>query len=144
MTATSDQLSYLQSVNDRINAIPYGELGADQAEDRWIDAPEPGEVWQCRDYTIAKAKLLREQRWPVADMYVVLCWIEPEPPTPGAAPVRQYHAVLGCNAGGDIYILDNRAPAIYLWSSPPYDYLWAHQQIPGSTEFRDARAGLIA
>ena len=71
-------------------------------------------------------------------MFVVLCWIEPEPPpsNPNGAPVRQYHAVLGCRAGGDIYILDNRTPAIYLWSTSPYPYLWAHQQIAGTTNFR--------
>jgi predicted transglutaminase-like cysteine proteinase len=145
MTATAQQLAQLRAINNRVNAIPYQGLGVDQAADNWIDAPATGEVWECRDYTVAKAKALREAGWPVADMFVVLCWIEAEPPAPGRAPVRQYHAVLGCRAGGDIYILDNRTPDIYDWRSPPFPYLWAHQQIPGTVEFRDASgaAGLV-
>ncbi|HLX18482.1 MAG TPA: transglutaminase-like cysteine peptidase [Bradyrhizobium sp.] len=143
MTATPKQLAQLRAVNDQINAIPYQGLGADQTQDVWIDAPSPGMLWECRDYTIAKAKALREQGWPPADMGVVLCWTEPEPPGAGQPPIRQYHAVLGCNAGGEVWILDSRTADIYRWDQCPYDYLWAHQQIAGSTEFRDARGGLI-
>ena len=145
MTATAQQLAQLRAVNSQVNAIPYQGLGVDQAVDNWIDAPAPGEVWLCRDYTVAKAKALREAGWPLSDLFIVLCWIEPEPPpgNPRGAPVRQYHAVLGCRAGGDIYILDNRTPDIYDWRSPPFPYLWAHQQIPGTVEFRDASHGLV-
>ena len=129
----------LEDVNTRINAIPYNALGVDASEDEWIDAPQPDQVWECRDYTIAKAKALREAGWPINDMFVILCWIEPD----GNPPKREYHAVLGARFNGDVYILDNRYPSIYLWNKPPYDYLWAHQQIPGTVTFRNASHGLV-
>jgi predicted transglutaminase-like cysteine proteinase len=132
MTATPEQLSQLEAVNDQINAIAYEALGVDVSEDQWIDTPKADEVWECRDYTIAKAKLLRQQGWPVEDLFVVLCNDE----------LGEYHAVLGARAGGDVYVLDNRAPAVYLWSDPPYKYEWLHQQVAGSDEFRDASEGL--
>lgn len=144
MTASAEQLAQLRAINSQVNAIPYEALGADASADNWIDAPAPGQVWECRDYTVTKAKALREAGWPVADMGVVLCWIEPEPPSAGQPPVRQYHAVLGCSAGGEVYILDNRYRDIYRWDQPPYDYLWAHQQVPGTLTWRDARGGLVA
>ena len=133
MTATPEQLNRLQAVNAEINEIPYDANTEADSEDLWVDAPAPGTGWECRMYTIAKAKALREAGWPVDDMGVVLCYDE----------LGEYHAVLGCNATGDIYILDNRYPTIYLWTSPPYAYKWAHQQIPGSVEFRDATSGLV-
>jgi predicted transglutaminase-like cysteine proteinase len=144
MTASAEQLAQLRAVNSQVNATSYEALGKDASGDVWRDAPAPGETWECRDYTVAKAKALRSAGWPVADMFVVLCWIEPEPPTgnPTGAPVRQYHAVLGCTAGGELYILDNRAPDIYRCDELPYDYLWAHQQVPGTLTWRDARGGL--
>jgi len=145
MSATPQQIALLRAVNNKINAISYDAIPkAGEEADTWIDAPDGGE-FECRDYTVAKAKALREAGWPVSDMFVVLLWTEPEPPpgNPRGAPVRQYHAVLGCRAGGDIYILDNRTPDIYDWRSPPFSYLWAHQQIPGTVEFRDASHGLV-
>lgn len=133
MTATPEQVAWLQFTQDKINALPYEALGSDQTQDRWIDEPEPERVWECRDYTVAKAKLLREQGWPPADMTVVLCNTE----------LGDYHAVLACHAGDSIYILDNRCGPIYLWQAPVYSYTWLHQQIPGTTDFRDASGGLV-
>ena len=143
MAATGAQLATLQRVNAQWNAVPYQAVPVDDAADDWIDAPEPGKSWECRCYVLAKAKTLREWGWPVEDMSVVLCWTEPEPASPGAEPAREYHAVLACTASGDILILDNRVPDIYPWQSPPYPYVWERQQIPGTTTFRDAAAGLV-
>jgi len=145
MTATPEQLAQLQAANDQINATPYDENVQADAADLWVDTPGIGTGYECRDYVLGKSKLLREQGFPVPDMSVVLCYIEPEPPldNPAGAPVRQLHAVLACNAGGDIYILDNRAPQIYLWTDPPYPYLWAQQQIASTTDFKDvSKTGL--
>ena len=147
MTATPEQLAQLQAANDQINAIDYSANPTADAADLWVDTPGIGTGYECRDYVLGKSKLLRDQGWPVDDMFVVLCFIEPEPPPgdPTGAPVRQYHAVLGCAAGGELFILDNRAPAIYLWSDPPYPYLWAHQQVAGTTDFTDvSQTGLVA
>ena len=133
MPASQQQIILLSAVNEQINAIPYDAVPkAGEEADTWIDAPDGGE-WECRDYTIAKAKDLRNRGWPVSDMSVVLCNDE----------LGEYHAVLACNAGGDIYVLDNRTPGIYLWNEPVYAYTWLHQQIPGSTDFRDASTGLV-
>jgi predicted transglutaminase-like cysteine proteinase len=143
VTATSAQLATLQRANAQWNAVPYAAVPVDDAADDWIDAPEPGKSWECRDYVLAKAKTLREWGWPVGDMSVVLCWTEPEPATPGATPAREYHAVLGCRAGGEVYILDNRVGTVYPWQSPPYPYVCERQQIAGSLNFRDASGGLV-
>jgi predicted transglutaminase-like cysteine proteinase len=132
----------LQAVNAQVNAIPYNAIGtAPGANVTWIDAPAPGQEWECRDYSLAKAKALQQAGCPVTSMTLVECWIEPEPPlgNPQGAPVRQLHAVLAVHADdGTIQILDNRVPTIYDWRTPPYPYLWSHQQIPGSLEMRDA------
>lgn len=132
MTASPEQLAQLQAINDQINAIDYVANPSADAQDLWVDTPGIGTGYECRDYVLGKAKLLRQQGWPVSDMSVVLCNDE----------LGDYHAVLGCRAGGDIMILDNRAPAVYLWSAPPYKYTWLHIQIPGTDEFRDASGGL--
>lgn len=144
MTATPDQLTELQRINAQWNAIPFEALGVDAGEDNWIEAPVPGQVWECRDYVAAKAKALREGGWSVGDMSVVLCYTEPESAAPGEPAARAYHAVLGCSAGGVLYILDNRVGTVYPWDHPVYDYVWLHQQIPDTLTWRDASAGLVA
>lgn len=149
MTAAPDQLSYLQSVNDRVNALVYQATGSDQDRDDWVDNPEPGKVWQCRDYATDKAKLMREQGWPFIDMGWVLCMTEvfADPSFPDKPPARYYHCVEFARADGVVYILDNRAAEVYRADAPPYDYQWIHQQThePRSSEvtWRDASTGLV-
>jgi predicted transglutaminase-like cysteine proteinase len=131
-------IALLTQINTTVNQIPYNAIaGAHEPADWWTDVPVSGQSFECRDYTLTKAEQLRNAGFPVGDMTVVLLWTEPEPPTPGAAPERLYHAVLACNVSGDIYILDNRWPNVYIWNSPPYDYQWAEQQISGTVDFRD-------
>lgn len=132
MPASPEQLAELQSVNDAVNAIPYEAIGADMNEDEWRDTPVPGLIFECRCYGIRKAMLLEQQGWPAADLSEVLCNDE----------LGEYHDVMAARAGGEVYILDNRAPSVYLWSDPPYKYTWLHIQIPGTDEFRDASGGL--
>jgi predicted transglutaminase-like cysteine proteinase len=149
MTATPEQLAFLQATNDQVNAIPYVATGSDETEDDWVDNPTPGTVWQCRDYATNKAKLMREQGWAFDDMGWVLCNTEvfADPSFPDKPPARYYHAVEFARAEGTVYILDNRFPAVYEWDTPPADYQWLHQQTHehGSSDvtWRDASGGLV-
>lgn len=154
MTATAGQLALLvallATINAEVNAIPYAATGSDSTQDNWIDNPVPGQVWQCRDYAIAKAKLLREQGWSIEEMGVVLCMTEvfADPSMPkGTPPARYYHAVQYARAGGAVYILDNRIVpnAVPLWRPYPLDYQWVHQEMVanGQMSWRDASGGLV-
>jgi len=150
MTATTAQLAMLEQINDKINLIPYVAKGSDEAEDLWIDNPEPGKVWQCRDYAIDKAKLMREQGWSIEDMGLVLCETEVfnDPSFPNDPPKRYYHAVQYARAGGTVYILDNRIAypsRVVEWRPYPLDYQWIHQEMVanGVMAWRDARGGLV-
>lgn len=131
--ASPEQVAWLQRVNDQVNAIGYVRDPSADAIDLWVDQPGIGTGFECRDYVLAKAKLLREQGWPSENLFVVLCNDE----------LGEYHAVQGAKAGDSIYILDNRSGPIYLWNSPVYRYVWLRQQIPGTLEFRDASSGLV-
>jgi predicted transglutaminase-like cysteine proteinase len=150
MTATPEQLALLASVNEQVNAIPYEATGSDSTADNWLDNPQPGVVWQCRDYATDKAKLMREQGWPLTDMGWVLCMTEvfADPSFPDKPPARYYHCVEFARAGGTIYILDNRiVPSqVVEWEPYPLDYQWVHQQTHDGSEqvtWRDASTGLV-
>ncbi len=138
-------LDLLKQINSDVNQIPYDAIvGAHEPFDWWTDVPVSGQSFECRDYTLTKAERLRQAGFPVADMTIVLLWTEPVAPTPGAPAVRLYHAVLACKIGSDIYILDNRYSDVYLWTTPPFDYKWAEQQIPGTVNFNDvSQTGLV-
>ncbi len=124
---TPAQLADLQSVNDSVNSIPYiAATGIDEPYDAWIDAPEAGWSFECRDYAIRKAKLLVERGWSAASIHNILCYDE----------LGDFHSVCGVDDGAETQILDNRVPQVYPKSSPPYSYRWAWEQETGSTEFR--------
>lgn len=128
MAYTADQMVMLQAVQTEVNEIPYNAIvGSTESYDEWFDAPEAGDSWECRDYTLRKAQRLREQGWPPADMTVILCYTE----------LNEYHAVLGVLAPDDTttWILDNRVPQIYPMATPPYPYRWERRQVAGTTEF---------
>jgi predicted transglutaminase-like cysteine proteinase len=130
----------LQTINDSINALPYESVGSDSSADNWIDAPVPGQVWECRDYTLAKLRALAQAGWPPQSMMVVLCYTEPF----GNPQARVYHAVAGArDADGQLWILDNRWPTAYKWQEAPQAYLWAQQQVPQSLDFTDVRASQV-
>lgn len=128
MSATVVQLEELQSVNARVNAEPYvaDDPAFGELPDTWKVTPD-GKGFLCRDYTIAKANELINEGWAKADLSVVLCWTE----------LGEYHAVLAVEAGGETWILDNRAADIYRWNDPPYPYRWALRQVAGTDEFKD-------
>lgn len=142
-------IELLQQINAQVNAIPYVATGSDDTQDNWIDNPVPGQVWQCRDYAIAKAKLMREQGWPVEQMGIVLCMTEifSDPSFPDKSPARYYHAVQYARTGGLVYILDNRIVpnSVPLWKPYPLDYQWVHQEMVanGQMAWRDASLGLV-
>jgi len=144
-------LKQLEAINAQVNAIPYQATGSDAAEDNWIDNPQPGVVWQCRDYAIDKAKLIRQQD-PEATEYMglVLCMTEifKDPSFPDKPADRYYHAVQYVRLSGQVYILDNRIayPShVVLWRPYPFDYQWLHQEMVanGVMAWRDARGGLV-
>lgn len=151
MPASEQQLAELGAVNSAINAIPYEALpGRGEGYDLWIDDPIPGNSWECRDYVLKKGKLLAGETWPPDSMTIVTCWTElVEPVTDPTDPTsgRGYHAVLAVNVAGTIYILDSRQDGVYTATQPqidPANYLWWKQQIPGTTQARDASVeGLI-
>jgi predicted transglutaminase-like cysteine proteinase len=133
MTALPEQLAQLRDVNTQANAIPYDAVqGAHEPADWWTDDPNADGSFVCRDYVLLKAERLRALGWDAASLTVVLCFTEPL----GDPPVRAYHAVLAVEAGGETWILDNRAADIYRWDQPPYPYLWDRRQVAGSTEFK--------
>jgi len=133
VSATPEQVAWLQRVQDQVNAITYERDANADAHDLWVDEPGIGTGFECRDYVLGKARLLRTQGWPAQDMSVVLVNDE----------LGEYHAVLACKADDETYILDNRTASIYLWNAPVYPYKWLRQQIPGTVEFRDASTGLV-
>ncbi len=137
-------LEFLQQINDEVNAIPYVDKGSDVTQDKWIDTPTSGLVWECRDYSTRKAMLMRQRGFNHLDMGEVLCMTEifADPSFPGKPPARYYHSVEFAKVDGAIYILDNRFPQVYEWNKPPADYQWVHQQIPGTLNWRDASKGL--
>jgi predicted transglutaminase-like cysteine proteinase len=117
MTALPEQLAQLRDVNTQANAIPYDAVqGAHEPADWWTDDPN------------ADGSFV----WDAASLTVVLCFTEPL----GDPPVRAYHAVLAVEAGGETWILDNRAGDIYRWDEPPYPYQWDRRQVAGTTEFK--------
>lgn len=123
---TPDQLAQLQAVNDDVNDVPYvAATGADEPYDEWIDAPEAGWSWECRDYAIRKAKLLHEQGWSTELIHNILCYDE----------LGEFHSVCGVDDGTEEWILDNRAQQVYRMSAPPYAYKWAWKQAAGTTQF---------
>jgi predicted transglutaminase-like cysteine proteinase len=138
------QLAFLNAINSQVNALPYEAVQSDDAGDVWIDQPQPGHSFECRDYTLMKARLMREQGWDELLMGIVLLNIEP--------PTRELHAVQFAKTDGGIYILDNRVidpSRVYLWTEPVFDYQWLHQQQPGQLDnagnlvWRDATTGLV-
>lgn len=140
-------LAELQAVNTAVNSIPYEALpGIGEGYDLWIDDPVPGDSWECRDYVLKKGKLLAGEAWPPDSLTIVTCWTEHvTPPTDSNDPTsgRIYHAVLAAHLAANIFILDSRYDEVYLWTARPYDYLWWKQQVPGTTQARDAREGLV-
>lgn len=138
---TPEQQAELQSVNTRVNAIPYNALTApDEPPDWWTDSLVHGRSFVCRDYVLQKADELKALGWPASALTVILCFTEPVRPPPDD---REYHAVLGVDVDGQTWVLDSRFDDIYLWTQPPADYRWDRQQIAGTTEFRDASTGLV-
>lgn len=142
MPLTGEQLDELRAVNTKVNATPYnGVQGIGEAYDMWTDKPIPGDSWECRDYALAKAEILRERGWNPLDLTIVLCNTEPV----GEPPARGYHAVLAvAEQGGAPFILDNRYGDIYLMDQPPYDYQWLDRQIAGTMQFRPISTGDFA
>jgi predicted transglutaminase-like cysteine proteinase len=137
MTATFEQLSCLEAVNDTVNDVPYvadNPIFA-EAPDTWKFRPD-GKSFVCRDYTLAKAHELIAGGWPKLDLSEVLCYTEPV----DGFPDGEYHAVLAAEASGETWILDNRASAIYRWDEPPFPYRWALRQVAGTDEFLDISA----
>ena len=123
---TPSQFETMRRINDEVNAIPYvATTGPDEPYDEWLDAPESGWSWECRDYAIRKAKLLREAGWPPEALHNILCYDE----------LGEFHSVCGVDDGAEEWILDNRYPSPYPMSAPPYAYRWAWRQIAGSTDF---------
>ena len=83
MPASLEQLAELNAVNTAINSIPYEAMpGKGEGYDTWIDDPEPGDSWVCRDYVLKKGKLLAGEAWPPDSMTIVTCWTEPVSPPP--------------------------------------------------------------
>jgi predicted transglutaminase-like cysteine proteinase len=149
MGATTEQLAQMREVNTRINAIPYEGLpGPAEPFDFWTDTPVAGDSFVCRDFVLAKSEALIADGWDKLALTVILTWTEmvmpptnPDDPTSG----REYHAVLGADAGGDVWILDSRADDIYQPSSPPFSYLWDRQQESGTVNFVDiSKSGPVA
>lgn len=143
-------IDLLRDVNSQVNSIPYEALrAATEPFDLWIDDPIPGDSWVCRDYVLRKGKMLAAAGLDPDSMTIVTCWTEPvEVPTDLNDPTsgREYHAVLAVKFEGVIYILDSRVADIYVATQPqvrPYGYLWWKQQVPGTTQSRDARGGLV-
>lgn len=133
MTATPEQLAQLRDVNTQANAIPYDDVQRlHEPADWWTDDPNAGGSFVCRDYVLLKAEHLRAFDWPASALTVVLCWTEPV----GNPQARAYHAVLAAEAGGETWVLDNRADDIYRWDAPPYPYRWERRQVAGTTEFK--------
>src|SRR6266851_239186 len=62
---TLEQFAQLESVNTRINAIPYvaDDPRFGEPFDTWKSTPD-GKSWPCRDYVVAKAAVLRDLGWP--------------------------------------------------------------------------------
>ncbi len=152
MPASAQELDYLQEVQTRVDSIPYALLpGREEQLDDWIDVPEKEHSWVCRDYAVAKARELQAAGWSQAMLSIALCWTEPcIPPEEGdESPQagRLYHAVLATSWPDEVWVLDSRAEDIYRATFPqlePFAYLWAKQQIPGSTQARDAsKTGLV-
>lgn len=133
---SAPSLDQVQQINAAVNAIPYNALGTNPgAAAHWIDAPAPGEAWECRDYTLAKAARLRAAGLEPPDLGVVLCNDE----------LGEYHSVQFARIGGVVWILDNRTPEIYPWDQPrfPYQWLWQEVLSPASVTWRDASEGLV-
>lgn len=152
MPASAQQLVQLREVQTRVDAIPYSVLpGKEEPLDDWIDAPQEGHSWVCRDYALAKARELQAVGWSPTVLSVVTCWTEPcspvEPSDTSLGAGRIYHAVLAVSWPDEVWVLDSRAEDIYRAAQPqvePFAYLWARQQIPGTVEARDAsETGLI-
>lgn len=137
MPATPEQLAELEMINDAINVVPYVADNSSFGEppDLWKFIPD-GKGFVCRDYAVAKAAELVAEGWQPADLSVVLCYTEPVP----GFPDGEYHAVLWAEAGGESWVLDNRAPQIYRWDQPPYPYRWALRQVAGTDGFLDISA----
>lgn len=133
-------LDDLQTINTTVNQIPYEALAAPgEADDLVKDTPDGGS-WVCRDYSVRKSIALQQMGMSNADYSLVICWTEPV----GDPPARGRHEVLAVRLGGELYIMDSRYDQVGLWDGDPWtSYVWEHEQIPNSLDWRDASTGLV-
>jgi predicted transglutaminase-like cysteine proteinase len=113
-------LNDLQSVNERINALPYkADIGDD-----WTPITAAGD--DCDSYATAKFEALATMGWPVASLRLATCWTED----------TAYHAVLLADLEGQTWVLDNRKAWPIEFELLPYK--WDKLQVAGTQDWEKA------
>jgi predicted transglutaminase-like cysteine proteinase len=140
-------LDDLQRINSEVNQIPYDTLIAPGESPYLVkDTPDGGD-WVCRDYAVRKSIELQQLGMTENDYSLVICWTELTGPITNSADPhsgRERHEVLAVDLDGQLLIMDSRYERVGVWNDAPWTaYLWEHQQIVGTTDFRDASTGLV-
>ena len=116
----------LTQVNVDLNREQYIE---DIGPDDWTPIV-PGQGGDCDSYATAKMQRLFDKGWPIDQLRLATCWVEP---SAGGG----YHCVLLVDMDDkQTWVLDNRYPLPMEYQL--LDYNWHKVQVPGTQRWQFA------